>query len=48
MSTSSTDVTLSVVVGSNGAPGSIEAFLATLGPQLDDGSRCSSASQKQA
>ena len=36
MSTSSTDVTLSVVVGSNGAPGSIETFLDTLGPQLDD------------
>ena len=36
MSTSSTDVTLSVVVGSNGAPGSIEAFLDTLDPQLDD------------
>ena len=36
MSTSSTDVTLSVVVGSNGAPGSIETFLETLGPQLDD------------
>lgn len=37
MSTSSTDVTLSVVVGSNGAPGSIETFLDTLAPQLDDG-----------
>lgn len=36
MSTSSTDATLSVVVGSNGAPGSIETFLETLGPQLDD------------
>jgi hypothetical protein len=34
MSTSSTDVTLSVVVGSNGARGSVEACLAVLEPQL--------------
>lgn len=36
MSTSSTDVALSVVVGSNGAPGAVESFLAALAPQLDD------------
>lgn len=36
MSTSSIDVTVSVVVGSNGAPGSVESFLSTLAPQLDD------------
>ena len=36
MSTSSTDVALSVVVGSNGAPGSVERFLEAVAPQIDD------------
>ena len=35
MSTSSTDVALSVVVGSNGAPGSVDRFLEALAPQID-------------
>ena len=34
MSTSSTDVALSVVVGSNGAPGSVDRFLEAVAPQI--------------
>jgi hypothetical protein len=37
MSTSSTDVTLSVVVGSNGAPDSVERFLEAVAPQISAG-----------
>jgi hypothetical protein len=37
MSTSSADKTISVVIGSNGAPGSVDACLAALSPQVEEG-----------